>query len=138
MSRLTVDFEKLMYQLLTADLPDIKVAPSVDVDSITDLPLLVFTGTAGHMISNGTPALGWEWTLALSLFTADRDTGSDLADLIYQTVHGFDDRKAAITGVGGVSSVDDESMFTRSAIAELDGALVEQYDAAFTVRVRPA
>ncbi len=130
--RITVDFEKLMSELLAY--PGLEVVPRIDVDSLDSLPLLAFLGLNGHMIRNGYPGAGWEWTLALTLFTDDLSSGGGLADTIYQNVHGMETRS---TPTGSVSSVEDVSMFDRVGGATLPDKRVVQYNAAFTVRVRP-
>lgn len=136
--RITVDFEQLMYALLSY--PGLTVSPAVDVDSLDQLPLLTYVGGNGHMIRNGYAAAGWEWTLFLSLF-ADFDQAGDIADTIYQNVHDWDDDNApgagSVPGVGEVSSVEDVSMFDRVGGGTLPDKRIAQFNATFLVRVRP-
>jgi hypothetical protein len=131
--RVTVDFELLMKHLLAY--PGLSVVPAIDVDSLTELPILAFSGGNGHMISNGFPEAGWEWTLFLTLFTADLEAGGHTADTIYQTVHGMEGQ--SVVDVGSVSSVEDESMFDRIGTTPLPDKQIVQYNASFLVRVRP-
>lgn len=131
--RVTVDFERLMAQLLVRD--GLTVLPAVDVDSLGTLPLLTFAGGNGHQIRNG--YAGWEWTLFLTLYANGRNQGGDLADTIYQTVHGWDNDQTGVPGIGSVTSVEDGSMFDRIGGARLDDKNVVQYAASFLVRVVP-
>lgn len=129
--RITVDFERLMKALLTH--PGLTVHPRVDVSSLDKIPLLTYVGGNGHMISNGHPAAGWEWTLFLSLFADSIGGGTGLADTVYQLVHGLEDR--TVPGVGSVSSVEDVSMFDRVGGASFADKQIIQFNATFTVRV---
>lgn len=134
--RLTVDFLYLMTALL--DYPGLTVAPDVDVDSMDHLPLLTISGFNGHAIGNGGyQARGFEWTLSLSLFTdGGLEQAVDLADTVYQLVHGMEGY--GIADVGAVNSVEDSSMFDRIGAASLPDKTIVQQSASFTVRVSPA
>lgn len=135
-ARLTVRFDKLMYELLQMD--GLLTLPAVDVDSLDSLPLLTVAGGNGHMIRNGFPGAGWEWTLFLTLYAPNRNDGDDMADTIYQIVHGWEDDQTLIAGLGYVNGVEDVSMFDRIGGAKFANKQIVQYAAAFTVRVRPA
>lgn len=131
--RITVDFERLMKALLAY--PGLAVVPAVDVDSLDTLPLLTYMGGNGHLITNGYPASGWEWSLFLTLFTDSLADGAGLADTIYQNVHGMEGQ--VVAGVGSVSTVEDEAMFDRVGTTALPDKSIVQHNASFTVRVRP-
>lgn len=139
-TRITVDFERLMKTLLTYD--GLTVSPAIDVSSFEDIPLLTFVGGNGHMVTNGYPAAGQEWTLFLTLFADGMSDGSGLADTIYQNVHDWDDiavpEAGIVPGVGEVSSVEDVSMFDRVGGGTLPDKQIVQYNATFLVRVRPS
>lgn len=132
--RITVNFERLMRSLLAY--PGLRVVPTVDVDSLDVMPLLAYVGGNGHMIRNGFPAAGWEWTLFLTLFTDGLADGAGLADTVYQNVHGMEGQTVA--GVGSVSSVEDVAMFDRIGSGSLPDKQIVQFNASFLVRVRPS
>lgn len=135
MSRLTVDFEHLMTVLLVEALPSIKVLPEVDVDYVKKIPILMVSGINGRMLRNGYPGAGWQWALALTLLAEDRDTGGDLSDEVYQAVHRLEGTGA--DAIGAVSTVEDDSMFSRGPAATVNRKLIVPYNATFTVVVVP-
>lgn len=136
MARLTVDAELLLITLLgDADL-GADVIAATDVDTADRIPVIIVNAITGQMITNGAPALGWEWTVNLSIIEKGIGPASDLADLVYQTMHGFHDSQAGVEGVGYINHVADESMPRRtSTILTMDN--LTQYDGMWTIRVRP-
>lgn len=136
MARLTVDIELLMVGLLDAYLPDVDVRAAVDVDLIDSLPMVIVQPVTGQMISNGSPALGWEWIVSLAIYNETAQSTSDLADLVYATIHRLHDDQAAMAGVGYVSSVEDQQMPVRTATVKSPTRLT-QFNGVWTVRVRP-
>lgn len=135
MPRLTVDVELMMVQLLSAALPDVEVVGQPDVDMATRLPMVVVQPGTGRMISNGGPAMGWSWEISLSILGTGHQFTSDLADTVYQEMHGFHDRQASAAG-GHINHVDDISMPVRSGTAvELDN--LTQFDGSWVVVVVP-
>ncbi|GAB2698371.1 hypothetical protein GCM10027194_35260 [Thalassiella azotivora] len=113
------------------------MAAAVDVDAVDHLPLILLTPINGAMVSNGNPALGWEWTVAFTVLGSGRADTSDLADELYQAVHGLHDDGAAVPGVGEVSSVEDVAMPTRTATSTVNAQDLTQFDGTFLIRVRP-
>lgn len=143
MARITVDVDALLVQLLTPRLPGLTVMESTDPQAAGVVPLLTCRGVTGHMVSNGNYKLGWEWVVACQLLanatptTSSRDNGSALADQVYQQIHGLHEDHASLPGMGGVSYVDDVSMFTLGGTTALQDQQVTQFDATFQIIVRP-
>jgi len=131
--RITVDVERLMNSALAY--PGLRTLPRVDVDSFDHLPLLEFTCGNGHMIRNGYPGAGWEWTLFLTLWAEDLGQGGDLADTVYQNVHRMEN--VVVADVGCVTSVEDVAMFDRIGGATVADRNVVQYNATFNLVVVP-
>lgn len=150
MPRVTVDVEALLVELLQALFVDeVTVRSEVDntydpAEPLTDavlgedgVPLILVRGITGRMVQNGDYRLGWEWTVGFSIIGAGRDLTADIADALYQAVHGFHEHGAAVEGVGWVSSVDDVAMPARTFTQAVHGQDLVAYDATFAVRVRP-
>lgn len=137
MARLTVDIELLMVGLLSAALgseADVKARPDVDVAD--DLPLVIVTPIAGQMISNGAPSLGWSHLVEFTVLKSGHQAASDLADLVYRTLHGFHDNQSALAGVGYVNHTEDDEMFRRVAtVIAVDN--LTQYTGQFRFTILP-
>lgn len=141
MPRTTVDVSSLLIQLLSARVTGVTVMESVDVSSWADLgytPLLTVRGLSGQAVSNGPYSSGWSWLVPCQLIAAgDKATAADLADSIYTAMHQLADTQAGVTGQGHVSTVDDVSMFARTATTAVNDQDAHQFDATFAVVVRP-
>lgn len=136
MARLTVDVESLFVQLFQAAFPDCDVRAAVDVDAAETLPMIIIRPVVGAAVSNGSPGMGWSWTVAVSVIASGQKDASDLADAVYEAFHGFDANRAQVDGVGRVGAVEDESMPTRTAtVIEVDN--LTQFDGSWTAIVRP-
>lgn len=135
MARITVDMDLLLVTALSQALPDAHVASELD-PATTAYPVIVPTPVTGQMISNGHWQLGWEWTVSFNLAAFGRREASDLADDLYQAVHNLEG--TYFDGIGGIASVEDEQMPTKSGAVQIaSGKTLVQYVAQFTMRVKP-
>lgn len=137
MARITVDVELLMVGLLQAALgveANVKARPDVDVAD--DLPLVIVTPVSGAMVANGAPDLGWSHLVEFTVLKSGHQDASDLADLVYQKLHGFHDSQAGLTGVGYINHTEDDEMFRRVAtVIAVDN--LTQYTGTFRFTIRP-
>ena len=139
MPRLTVDVEQLLVVMVGEAIDPVPVLPAIDVDfdgpGGPQLPVVLLSPLNGRMVSNGHPALGWEWTVAFTILADGYDAASQLADTLYQSVHMLEGK--SWPGVGSVATVEDESMPSRTASVVLETQNLTQFDGTFVVRVRP-
>lgn len=135
MARITVDMDRLLVTAISQALPNVHVASDLDPGTTT-YPVIVPTPVTGQMISNGHWQLGWSWTVSFNLAAFGRREASDLADELYQAVHNLEG--AHFDGIGGIASVEDSQMPTKSGATQIAGGkTLVQYVAQFTMRVKP-
>lgn len=134
--RITCDAEALFIILLSRALPTVFVTAEADVNAIDHLPMVTVAARNGRMVSNGAPSLAWEWQIFLSIVHLGREEASDLADEIYELMHGFEDNGGVVEGVGHVSLVDDISMPSKTATSEIPAGGLTQFDGSWAATVR--
>lgn len=141
--RLTVDTEQLFTLILREALEniaqafntaDMEVMGQQDVDAIEHVPFVVVRAHDGHML--GGPTLAWEWAVSVSIVAGTRDDAADIADMVYRAMHESHDNNVRIPGVGAVTSVNDDSMPSRTSTTLTPAGDLTQYDGQFTVIVR--
>jgi len=131
-----VDAEQLIYFLLRRDVPaEFAVTSEIDVDSTDNLPLVTFAIGGDGQSDNG-PGL-WHIVLDINVFGAGRGPAYDSALTVYDAVSAWNDSAPAVLpGVGWVHSVNDVSLFSRLASANINGRNVTQYSGSFALAVR--
>ena len=132
--RLGPDPAAIISQLLVY--PGVQVRYSADVDTFGEAayPLLIWRCFGGVPVRNGLAGAGQVWNLAISAFNTSEETTFDLANTVYQVVHGFPDQSPS--AFGWVSSVDDAELFDRVTSVGFPDKTVVQYTGVFTIRVR--
>ena len=136
MPRVTVDIEWLLVSLLTASLPGVTVAASLDVDSIDTLPMVIVRPVDGQPVSNGPVGFGYHWQVNIAVLATSHVAASDLADTVYQTVHGYEKTQARVTGVGYVRAVQDDVLPVRTASVTVADNIT-QFNGQWIFTVRP-
>lgn len=139
--RITVDVEELFTKVLRQALSgvtiygygEITVLGQQDFDAIGHLPMVTVRALNGRMM--GGPN-AWEWDLYVTIIDKTRDKAADLADMVYVALHTSHDRNTRIPGVGGVTSVDDVSMPSKTSTSVTPAGDLTQYDGQFQVAVR--
>lgn len=141
-TRMTVDVPELFVKVLQAkldqyanfyDTGEMQVMGQQDVDVVDHVPFVVVDAQNGRML-NGPGA--WEWDLYVSIVAGTRDEAADVSDMVYRALHESHDENVRISGVGGVTSVDDVSMPSRTSTTLTPAGDLTQYDGHFTVSVR--
>lgn len=144
-----LDMEALIYQLLRRTLDGIgptltvpatvDLKPDLEADSFEHIPLVTFTITGGQAVDGSvSPPKAWEATLSLTLFADGMDAARELAGKVYDGVWLWDDpwkTDGHIEGVGHATSLDDQSLFTRTSQGAMDERLVIQMDAVFGLQL---
>lgn len=140
--RVSVDMDHLMVALLSSSFPDADWATASDVDSPDRVPFGVVNSANGQMVSNGAAGLAFEWVVGISLVHIDQEVLGDWADEVWETIHNYHDswkpESGMIVGIGAINSVEDISMFTRSATTKTPAGDLTQYDGTFSITVRKA
>lgn len=140
--RMTVDAEELFTKVIRDKLEDyvsvygtaeMQVMGQQDSDAISHIPFVVVRADGGRML-NGPGA--WEWEIYVSIVANTRDDAADVADMVYRAMHESHDDNVRIPGVGGVTSVDDVSMPSRTSTTLTPAGDLTQYDGHFHVIVR--
>ncbi len=131
-----VDFELLVYQLLSDRFPQARVTDAPDMYAVNNLPLVVYAATSGERIVNGPRGAGETWVLALSVVHDDRVAAKDLALEVSAAMDEFYQSGAGVEGVGYISYLDETSLFARAPQNSVTADDAHQYNAVFTVVVR--
>ena len=131
-----VDIERILVSLLQASFPDVHVAASLDVDSIDHLPMIIVRPVDGESVSNAPVGWAFHWRVNLSMLANSHTAAFDLADSVYQAVHGYEDTQARAPGVGYVRAVTDENLPTRTASVTVANNIT-QFNWQPTITVRP-
>jgi hypothetical protein len=135
-----IDAEVLAYRLLDRDQDDATVKSDIDVTVMDEFPFISFSIVVGQSIDNHAPPAGWVATLNINIFDLSLDAAKARARKVYDDVWMWADPFAGlgtVDGVGHVSEVADQSIFTRVATAEVESKWVTQYAGSFELLVRP-
>lgn len=132
-----IDAERLVYELLDAGKPEgSTVQPERDLESIENLPLVMFNVYGNGQTSNG-PGI-WFVTLDLTVVGESIDQAKAVASAIYDLVWSWlsDPLNAVVPDVGWVASVSDISYFSRAAGSAVNVRGASQYDGSFDLELR--
>lgn len=131
-----IDAELLLYTLLNAGKPSgSTVQPETDLDSISRFPLVLFDVNGTGQTGNGDGL--WFVTLDLSVISDHLDPVRTLCGQFYDLVWSWNDpENAVVPDVGWVALVEDQSLFSRSPIADVNVRGTYQYDGAFNLELR--
>lgn len=140
--RHTVDAEELFTKILRQDLAekatiyglaDMQVMSQQDVDAIDHVPFVVVSAHNGRMLDGPN---AWEWDVFVQIIALGRDDAADIADMVYVAMHTSHDRNTRIPFVGGVTSVDDVRMPSKTTTSLVPAGDLIQYDGQFRAIVR--
>jgi hypothetical protein len=136
-----VDVDLLVKSLLTRFLPDVEAAPETDVDTIDELPMIIFAAGQGEG-TNGALRLAQLVPVTFTVLDTQRDGRSAIANgkatcdaLTEVVVERFP--RSRVPDVGVISSIEDARLFTRTAATALGAKDVSQFNGTFTFIVRP-
>jgi hypothetical protein len=142
--------DQLIYQLMRRTIASgVQVANSLDVSFVDAYPFVTFTSTGGLGITAGgamRPA-AWSWDLDVNLFHDDLDEALQIAAGIYEGIHTWNDpwpdpdtgiTSGVIDGLGHATAVSDRSLFSRTTSAEVQGHMVHQLTASFSMQLHQA
>lgn len=140
--RYGVDANLLLKRLFDQQFPDATVAVASDVDQVDRLPLIIVNAGQGVRIASSSAGIAWQWSVHVTILGDDLELVSDLADEIDEYMHSFGDSwdvsHGTIDGVGAISGVEDISIPTKTAQAELPAGGLVQFDGTYTVLVTKA
>ena len=112
---------------------DMQVMAQQDVDAIDHVPFVIVGARNGQML-NGPGA--WRWTIDTQIVARSMKEAADIADMVYVAMHESHDNNIRVPGVGGVSSVEDEEMPSRTSVSLTPAGDLTQYDGSFNVVIR--
>lgn len=130
-----MDAELLIYSLLSGRFPQAYVTDAPDIDAINRLPMIVYQATTGSRVSNADKGNGETWIVALSIVSGSRVEAKDLSLEVSDSVGDW--FGASVAGAGYVAYVDETSLFTRAPQEAIEGDDLTQYNAVFTLIIRP-
>lgn len=138
-----LDGDALLYQLLRKGLaPEVTLKPDLEVDTIDRVPYVTYTGVGGNSIAdNGVTPIAWTWTLVVNVFHTDLDEAKDVAEAVYDLVHGWNDvwgTSHKIAGLGHAAEVSDLSLFSKTGQADIPGHTIQQLTGQFLLQLHKA
>lgn len=128
---------RVMYPLLREHLVEaVEVAPAVDADAITSLPLVTFQTRLGAAIAGVEPPIAWEASTDLNVFAETEDEAEAIASDLYDLFHTFNEPfreplTGLVPGYAAVQEVVDRAPFDLIARAAIEGRSVVQYSGGF-------
>jgi len=140
--RYAVDVNLLMKMLFDQQFPDATVATASDVDAVDRLPFIIVNAGNGVRLESSSAGIAWQWNVHVTILGNDLEYVSDLADEIDEYMHSFGDSwiigHGRIDGVGAIGGVEDISIPTKTAQAEVPTGDLVQFDGTYTVLVTKA
>lgn len=139
-----LNIERLVYVVLSQIEPDVlNVAPDLDIDSIDEFPFMTYsieTGAALDGVQSRPTA--WAVQLNLNLFVEGLDEAIDLAGIVYDAVWSWNDvfgsRPGFVEGLGHLTEVDDQSLFSRVSSVVIRGRGITQLAGSFVLQAHSA
>lgn len=139
--RYGVDAERLFVALTIRDMPNCEVRAEPDVDAVDVLPLIIVNPGQGASVE-GRRGQAWVWSPHWSILAATHEECSDLADELLEKIdawaNSWDPAVGTIVGVGAINSIDDISLFARTATSLTPAGGLTQFDGSFSITVRKA
>lgn len=137
-----IDVEYLLLEglreLLGRTRPGAVVLPAVAGDTDPETELVVLTPIEGRPFGSGHRTLAQEWDLALAAVAPSHEGAFDLAVAAHTALHALAEPvPQTLPGVGSVAKVIDAALPVRTATTALGAQNLTQFDATYTVVVRP-
>jgi hypothetical protein len=142
-----LDFEALVYQLLSRGLPQARVVPELDVGDLDfnepeAMPLVMFTITPGAAVPGSlAPPQAWDCTLFFNVFEGSRDEAAALATAVYELVWSWNNPWATahiVDGIGYAAEIEDQSVFSRIITGDVGARTITHYSGGFGLQLHTA
>lgn len=130
-----MNFDELIYRLMSEDLPGVHCQPGYERGQVSRLPAVIWQVTAAPPVRNfDRSPISWRAVLGVNVIAMDMDAAQDLATRVDRVVWGwgepFSGRGHRFPDIGHVAEVSGDA-FTRVKNPNVQGAEIVQFSALF-------